>query len=87
MWGLRPWSGLWPNRWGIARTRGKAHRFIEGDGGAEPRLTPGGGAAALGLTKSSWTWGKAAALRVNELQLDFGERPQRCVLTNSSYTE
>jgi hypothetical protein len=45
--GLRPWSGPWPkNIGGKARTEGAAHSESRMHGGAEPRLTSGGAAAA-----------------------------------------
>ena len=48
--GLCPWSGLCPpSGKGQARTRGIAPKLFENaDGGAEPRLTSGGEAAADG---------------------------------------
>ena len=46
--GLRPWFGLCPVFLGLARTKGPAQINKEqAYGGAEPRLTSGGEAAAL----------------------------------------
>src|SRR5687768_11067229 len=45
--GLRPWFGLCPGFMGLARTKGIAQsKYDQAYGGAEPRLTSGGEAAA-----------------------------------------